>query len=124
MEKMKNLLGSWSAGNIPPPPPGGASGDSCTVFPPPSSDLSTLRQEMKDVYQGMEEFCSAMRHLDGAGTHLTESLAQVGRLITFRSSNILSLPGNDTAITQPCYRMIHVQGGEKKLVRMASGFVI
>ena len=36
-----------------------------------------LGQEMRDCYQGIQEFRSAMKNLDGAGTHLTESLAQV-----------------------------------------------
>lgn len=38
-----------------------------------------LSQNMQDCCQGLEEFRSAMKNLDGAGTHLTESLTHVLR---------------------------------------------
>ena len=56
-------------------PPAGA--ESRSVFHINSN--SDLNQEMQDCYQGIEEFRSAMKNLDGAGTHLTESLAQMLR---------------------------------------------
>lgn len=77
MEKMKHLLGSRTSVGM---PPGGAA-ESHSVFHIGHTDLdvSVLTQEMRDCYQGIEEFRSAMRNMDGAGTHLTESLAQVLR---------------------------------------------
>lgn len=74
MEKMRHFLGSRSAVGIMPP---SAGAESRSIFHIDSSQ--DLNQEMQDCYQGIEEFRSAMKNLDGAGTHLTESLAQVLR---------------------------------------------
>ncbi|PVD20706.1 hypothetical protein C0Q70_18865 [Pomacea canaliculata] len=72
MENLKrHILGSRSAGMS-------TTSEPRSVFHIGSSE-DTLNQDMRDCYQGIEEFRSAMRNLDGAGTHLTESLAQALR---------------------------------------------
>ena len=88
MEKMRHFLGSRSAvGTMPappppPPPPPPTTAESRSIFRVDGGGGgcdSELGQEMRDCYQGLEEFRSALRNLDGAGTLLTESLTRALR---------------------------------------------
>ena len=59
--------------------------ESRSIFHISNSPADNLNQDIRDCYQGIEEFRSAMKNMDGAGTHLTESLAQVLRGTRYQS---------------------------------------
>ncbi|KAL8619533.1 hypothetical protein ACOMHN_011884 [Nucella lapillus] len=80
MDKMRHILSSRSAVGM-MAPVGGAT-ESRSVFHinnKAAASEENVGVELRDCYQGIEEFRSALRNLDGAGTQLTESLGRVLR---------------------------------------------